>query len=80
MTEENTEGIDYKAVVEQLQSENEKLRERLTASTLTSPISDALDSMIVVIKQSDPMRIYIWACIFFIAVSSLVQVLEMIFK
>ena len=78
--DENTEGIDYKAVVDQLQEENERLRERITHASISSPIGDAIDSMVVVIKQSDPMRLYIWACILCLCVTAIVQVIEVFFK
>jgi hypothetical protein len=78
--DENTEHIDYKAVVDQLQSENEQLREKIAHLNLSSPITDAIDSMVVVIKQSDPMRLYIWACILCLCVTAIVQVIEVFFK
>jgi hypothetical protein len=78
--EDHTEDIDYRAVVEQLQTENERLREKLASNTSFSPITDAIDNMIVVVKHSDPMRLYLWACIICICVTALVQVIEVFFK
>ena len=77
---EDREEIDYKAVVDQLQAENERLREKLAENTTFSPITDAIDSMIVVVRQSDPMKLYIWACIICICVTALMQVIEVLFK
>lgn len=77
---EDTEHIDYKGVVEQLQAENEQLRERLAHATLSSPITDAIDGMVVVIKQSDPMKLYIWACILCLCVTAILQVVEVFIK
>lgn len=76
----DNEEIDYEAVVAQLQGENEQLREKLAHLTINNPISDAIDSMIVVVKQSDPMRLYLWACIICICVTALVQVIEVFLK
>jgi hypothetical protein len=61
--EEFTDGIDLAGVVEQLQHENEELRVRLTQSMKSSPINDAVDSVIVLVQKSDPMKIYIWVAI-----------------
>jgi hypothetical protein len=79
--EQENESIDYKAVVDQLQAENEQLRERLTAMVgKFSPITEAIDSMVIVVKQSDPMKLYLWACIICICVTALVQVIEVFIK
>jgi hypothetical protein len=78
--EDHTEDIDYKAVVDQLQAENERLREKLASHSSFSPITDAIDSMIVVVRQQDPMRLYLWACIICVCVTALVQVIEVFFK
>lgn len=77
---DNTENIDFEAVIAQLQGENEQLREKLAHITLSNPISDAIDSAIIVIKQSDPMRLYLWVCIICVIVTALVQVLEVFIK
>lgn len=74
------DSIDYEAVVAQLQDENEKLREKLTHLNLGNPISDAIDNVVLVVRQSDPMRLYLWACIICICVTALVQVIEVFFK
>lgn len=78
--EENTEGIDYQAVVAQLQEENEKLRERIASGMLSNPIGDAIDGVIVVVKHTDPMKLYLWACIICICITAVVQVIEVLFK
>jgi len=80
----DSESIDYKAVAEQLQHENEALREQLNESILhkfnSSAISDAIDSMVIVVKQTDPMKLYIWACILCVAVTAILQVIEVFIK
>ena len=79
--EEQSGPIDYKAVVDQLQAENETLRERLTDAVRSgSPISEAIDGVVVVLKTSDPMKLYLWACIVCICITAVVQIIEVVFK
>ena len=62
--EQNGQDLDLDAVVAQLQHENEELRVRLTQTLKTSPINDAVDSVIVMVQKTDPMKAYMWvACI-----------------
>lgn len=77
---EETEGLDYDGIIAQLQKENEELRERLTHALKDTPISDTIDGIVMIVQKSDPMKLYIWACIAFLAVMALARLLEVFIK
>jgi hypothetical protein len=78
---EETQDIDYKALYEQVIAENEGLREQLTRSKLSAvndTVSEALDGFVLIVKQTDPMRLYIWVCIAFLVVLSVARMIEVL--
>lgn len=77
--------IDYKALYEQVINENEKLREKITQrfnkdNPINEAIDNTIDNIVFVVKQSDPMKIYIWACIAFLVLMSIISILELFIK
>ena len=82
MSEElENDNIDYSAVVDQLQHENEELRVKLTQALKSpSPISETIDGIVLVVQKTDPMRLYIWACIATMIVFALARILEVFIK
>lgn len=74
------ESIDYQAVVAQLQAENEHLRERLVQAHTSSTLDDTIEGLVLVIKQSDPMKLYVYVCIACIILSVCIQLLEVLLK
>ena len=80
MTDFEESGIDHNAVIEQLQHENEELRVRLTQALKSNPISDQIEGFVVVLQKTDPMRLYIWACIAFMLIMALARLLELFIK
>ena len=74
--DEDNNDIAYEAIVAQLQHENEELRVRLTNALKSSPIDEAIDGVVLVIQRSDPMKLYIWACIAFMAIMAIARLIE----
>ena len=75
--QDDNESIGYEAVIAQLQHENEELRVRLTNAMKSTPLNEAVDSMVILVKQTDPMRLYIWVaivCAILIVVARIIEV------
>lgn len=78
--QEQEEQIDYKAVYEQVIAENEGLREKLAQVTLTKPIGDAIEGIVLVVQKSDPMKLYLWACIGLMIALAVARILEVFIR
>jgi hypothetical protein len=76
MDEQEHEPMDYDGIIAQLQGENEKLREQLTHAMKNTPITEAIDGMVLVIKQSDPMKLYMYCLCGFLLVMAIARLLE----
>lgn len=74
--EQENEGIAYEAIIAQLQHENEELRVRVANALKSSPIDEAVNGVVLVIQRSDPMKLYIWACIAFMLVMAVARLIE----
>jgi hypothetical protein len=78
MSQEFSGEIDKDAVIAQLQHENEEYRVRLTQAMKSTPISEAVDSMIVLVQKTDPMKAYLWvmcACAVLLVLARFIEVI-----
>ncbi len=75
------ENIDFQAVIDQLQKENEGLRERLAQIALKeSPLQETIDGIVLVVQKSDPLKVYMWALAGFLIIMAIARLLEVFIK
>jgi hypothetical protein len=75
MSEE--EIINWQAVVEQLQAENEGLREKLTQAMKSTPLDEAVNSVIVLVQRTDPVKMYMYVLMACMIVFALTRIIEL---
>jgi hypothetical protein len=78
MEERENESIDFQAVIAQLQGENEELRVRVAQALKSTPLNEAVDSVVVLVQKTDPMRLYIWVAIACAVIITLMRVIEVV--